>query len=163
LCHTNPAYALGLTFSLIHALELCEVLRMNPGTDRESSALEYFARIARELNERYTLACALDTVRIRVWQGERVDFMHRDGCYPWFMFSGAAAVALDDGEVCCKTLRRMCMLDRLSAFNEDIPLQIRVEELLARKFAEPPPRPKPSRAELVRVVTDSMAQKSVAS
>ena len=124
---------------------------MNPGTDRESLALEYFARIARELNERYTLACALDKVRIRVWQGERVDFMHRDGCYPWFMFGGAAA--FDGGEVCRKTLRRVCMLDRLSAFDEDIPLQIRVEELLARKFAEPPPRPKPSRAELVRVVT----------
>lgn len=102
LCHTNPAYALGLTFSLIHAPELCEVLRMDPGTDRESLALEYFARIAPEVNERYTFACALDAVRIRVWQGERVDFMHRDGCYPWFMFSGAAAVALHDGEVCRK-------------------------------------------------------------
>jgi hypothetical protein len=79
------------------------------------------------------------------------------------MFSAAAAVALDDGEVCRKTLRRMCMLDRLSVFDEDVPLQKRVEELLARKFAQPPPRPQPSRAELVRVVTDSMAQNSVAS
>jgi hypothetical protein len=148
---------------LIHALELYEVLRMNPGTDRESLALEYFARIAPELNERYTLACALDAVRIRVWQGECIDFMHRDGCYPWFMFSGAAAVSLDDGEVGRKTLRRMCMLDRLSAFDEDIPLRIRVEELLARKFAVPPPVPKPSRAELVGVVTESMATKSAAS
>jgi hypothetical protein len=42
LCHSNPAYALGLTFSLIHALALCEVLRMNPGTDRESMAREVF-------------------------------------------------------------------------------------------------------------------------
>lgn len=163
LCHTNPAYAFGLTFSFIPTLELCEVLRMHPGTDRESLALEYFARIAPELSERYTFACALDAVRIRVWQGEGIDFMHRDGCHPWFMFSGAAAVALDDGEVCRKTLRRMCMLDRLSVFDEDVPLQKRVEELLARKFAQPPPRPQPSRAELVRVVTDSMAQNSVAS
>ncbi len=134
---------------------------MDPGTDRESLALEYFARIAPEVNERYTFACALDAVRIRVWQGERVDFMHRDGCYPWFMFSGAAAVALHDGEVCRKTLRRMGMLDRLSVFNEDVPLQKRVEELLARKFAQPPATP--SRAELVPVVTDSMAQNSVTS
>jgi hypothetical protein len=163
LCHTNPAYALGLTFSLIHALELSEVLPMDPTADRETPALEYFARIAPELSERYTFACALDAVRIRVWQGERVDFVHRDGCHPWFMFSGAAAVALDDAEVCRKTLRRMCMLDRLSVFDEDVPLQTRVEELLARKLAEEPPKPGPSRAELVRIVTESMAQKCAAS
>ena len=66
--------------------------------------------------------------------------MHRHGCYPWFTFAGAAAVALDDAEVFRKTLRRMCMLDRLSVFDEDVALQERVEELLARKFAEGPPR-----------------------
>jgi 2-polyprenyl-6-methoxyphenol hydroxylase-like FAD-dependent oxidoreductase len=163
LCHTNPVYALGLSFSLVHSLELCEVLRMDPAADREELALQYFARIAPELNERYTLAGALDAIRIRVWQGERVDFMHRHGCYPWFTFAGAAAVALDDPGVCRKTLRRMGMLDRLSVFDEDVTLQERVEELLARKFAEGPPRQGPSRAELVRIVTESVAQKSATS
>jgi hypothetical protein len=107
LCHTDPVYALGLTFSLVHALELCEVLRLDPAADREELALQYFARSAPELNERYTLACALDAIRIRVWHGEPVDFMHRHGCYPWFTFAGAAAVALDDAEVCRKTLGRV--------------------------------------------------------
>jgi hypothetical protein len=71
--------------------------------------------------------------------------MHRHGCYPWFAVAGAAAVALDDAEVCRKTLRRMCMLDRLSVFDEDVALQERIEELLARKFAEGPPRQGPTR------------------
>jgi hypothetical protein len=163
LCHTNPAYALGLTFSLIHALELSEVLRTDPGTDRQQLALKYFACIAPELDERYALACALDAIRIRVWQGERIDLMHRHACHPWFMFAGTAAIALDDPEVCRKTLRRMCMLDRLSVFDEDDALQERVEELLTRKLADAPPKPGPSRAELVRIVAESMAQKSAAS
>jgi 2-polyprenyl-6-methoxyphenol hydroxylase-like FAD-dependent oxidoreductase len=163
LCHTNPIYALGLTFSLVHALELCEVLRMDPAADREELARQYFARIAPELDERYALACALDAIRIRVWQGERVDFMHRHGCYPWFAFAGAAAVALDDAEICRKTLRRMCMLDRLSVFDEDVTLQERVKELLARKFADALPRPGPSRTELVRIVTESVAEKNATS
>ena len=136
---------------------------MDPAADGEELALQYFARIAPELNERYTLTGALDAIRIRVWQGERVDFMHRHGCYPWFTFAGAAAVALDDAEVCRKRLRRMCMLDRLSVFDEDVALQERVEELLARKFAEGPPRQQPSRTELVPIVTESVAQNSATS
>ena len=159
LCHTNPAYALGLTFSLIHALELCEVLRKAPAGDPRSQAMEYFARITPEMDERYRLACALDAARTRMWQGQRLDFTRRDGCHPLFLFAGAAAVALDDGEVCRKTLRRMSVLDRLSAFDDDIALQQRVEELLARKFAEgPPPSPGPPRAELIQAVRASMGQ-----
>ena len=48
-------------------------------------------------------------------------------------------------------------------FDEDVALQERVEELLAQKFAEGPPRQGPSRTELVRVVTESVAQKSATS
>jgi hypothetical protein len=72
-------------------------------------------------------------------------------------------VALNDAEVCRKTLRRMGMPDRLSGFDEGVALQERVEELLARKFAERPPRPGPSRTELVHMVTESVAQKSATS
>jgi glycine/D-amino acid oxidase-like deaminating enzyme len=75
----------------------------------------------------------------------------------------AAAVALHDAEVCRKTLRRMCMPDRLSGFDEGVALQERVEELLARKFAEGPRRQGPSRTELVHMVTESVAQKSATS
>jgi hypothetical protein len=83
------------------------------------------------VRELFVLSCELDSVRIRAWQGERIDFTHRTGCYPQFMWVGAATVALLNGEICRKTLRRMGMLDRLSVFHEDIALQNRVEELLA--------------------------------
>ncbi|MHB8542160.1 MAG: FAD-dependent oxidoreductase [Candidatus Acidiferrales bacterium] len=159
LCHTNPAYALGLTFSLIQTLELAETFRKIPASDPEAQALGYFARILPEMNERYALSCAIDAARTRLWQGERVDFTHRAGSYPLFMFAGAAAVALQDGEVCRKTLRRMGVLDRLSAFDGDIVLQQRVEELLAQKLAEGSrPMPVPPRAELVRIATEHMSR-----
>lgn len=153
LCHTNPAYALGLTFSLIHTFELRGTLSAVSDRDPESQVLDYFARVMPEVSERYAFSCAFDAVRIRGWQGEQVDFTHRNGCYPQFMFVGAAAVALQDGEVCRRTLRRMGMLDRLSVFDDNIALQHRVEELLARTSLR---APWPPRAELVRVATRSM-------
>jgi 2-polyprenyl-6-methoxyphenol hydroxylase-like FAD-dependent oxidoreductase len=153
LCHTDPAYALGLTFSLIHTFELRGTLSAISANDPQSQVLDYFARVMPEVSERYALSCALDAVRIRAWQGERVDFTHRSGCYPQFMFVGAAAVALQDGEVLRRTLRRMGMLDRLSVFDDDIVLQQRVEELLARAS---PRASGPARAELVRATTRSM-------
>jgi len=69
--------------------------------------LNYIARILPEVRERFALPCELDAVRIRVWQGERIDFTHRTGCYPQLMWVGAAAVALQDAEVCRKTLRAL--------------------------------------------------------
>ena len=155
LCHTNPAYALGLTFSLIHTFELRETLSSVSPNDPASQMLDYAARVMPEVTERFVLSCDLDAVRIRAWQGERIDFTRRSGCYPQFMFVGAAAVALQDGEICRRTLRRMGMLDRLSVFDNDIALQQRVEELLAKglRRASAPPR-----AELVRVANKSMAQ-----
>jgi 2-polyprenyl-6-methoxyphenol hydroxylase-like FAD-dependent oxidoreductase len=158
LCHTNPAYALGLTFSLIQAIELRDVLSAVPAKDQESQMLSYIGRILPEVRERFALSCELDAVRIRAWQGDRIDFMHRVGCYPQFMWVGAAAVALQDGEVCRKTLRRMGMLDRLSVFDEDIALQQRVEGLLRRASMSPPPPLGPSRAELGRAAAESMVR-----
>jgi glycine/D-amino acid oxidase-like deaminating enzyme len=158
LCHTNPAYALGLTFSLIQAIELRDSLSAVPAKDQESQMLNYIARILPEVRERFALCCELDAVRIRAWQGERIDFTHRTGCYPQFMWVGAAAVALQDAEVCRKTLRRIGVLDRLSVFDEDIALQMRVEELLTRASIGPPPQPRPSRAELARVAAESMVR-----
>jgi hypothetical protein len=159
LCHTNPAYALGLTFSLIHAFELRDSLSAFSTKDPESQVLDYFARVTPEVGERYTLSCTLDAVRSRVWQGEPVDFTRRDSCYSQFMFVAPAAVALEDGEVCRKTLRRIGVLDRLSVFDDDIALQRRVENLFARHMAEHPPRvPGPQRAELVRIAAEQAAQ-----
>jgi hypothetical protein len=157
LCHTNPAYALGLTFSLIHALELRDALSEISPENAESQMLAYFARIMPEVSERYALSCELDAVRSRLWQGQRVDFSHRDGCYAQFMFV-APAVALQDGDVCRKTLRRIGVLDRLSVFDEEITLLRRVEDLFAKRMAGASLRtPGPQRAELVRIATEHAA------
>ena len=134
------------------------LLSVVPAKDQESQMLNYIARILPEVRERFALPCELDAVRIRAWQGDRIDFMHRAGCYPQFMWVGAAAVALQDGEVCRKTLRRIGMLDRLSVFDKDIALQQRVEELLTRASMSPPPPLGPSRAELTRVAAESMVR-----
>ena len=155
LCHTNPAYALGLTFALIQAIDRRDILSAVPAKDQESQMLNYIASILPELRERFALSCELDALRIRAWQGEPFDFTHRMGCYPQFMWVGAAAVALLDGEICRKTLRRIGVLDRLSVFDEDIALPNRVEELLAAGL---PRASVPPRAELARVASESMTR-----
>jgi hypothetical protein len=136
-------------------VEVTASLSADSALHPQSQMLDYFARVMPEVSERCALSCALDAVRIRGWQGERVDFTHRNGCYPQFIFVGAAAVAVRDGEVSRRTLRRMGMLDRLSVFDDNIALQQRVEELLARAS---PRAPGPPRAELVRVATASMVR-----
>lgn len=49
----------------------------------------------------------------------------------------------------------MGMLDRLSVFDDDLALQLRVEKLLAKVLLRPSV---PSRAELVRVASESLAR-----
>lgn len=67
--------------------ELRETLSAVSAKDPESQVLDYIGRVMPEVSEHYALCCALEDVRIRPWRGERVDFIHRNGCYPQFMTS----------------------------------------------------------------------------
>lgn len=141
LCHTNPAFGLGLSFAFFHATQLADTL---------GDKAAYFTRIIPETKERFKLASEIDTDRTRLWRGEKVDFTRRDGSYPLFSFFAAGAVALQDAEVFRAYVRRMGLIDRTFAMDQDEHLLQQIETLLAKLRADGSRQElRPSRAEFV--------------
>jgi 2-polyprenyl-6-methoxyphenol hydroxylase-like FAD-dependent oxidoreductase len=143
-CHTDPAFAYGLSFALAHARALGDAATEAP--DIEAVAERYRADAGPEARERHALACAIDAARSRRWSGVPLDITRRDSCYPLFSFAGALAAAPHDDEVLRRTIRRIGLLDRTTVFDGDEQLHERIESIL-RGLPKPPPGP--SRNELL--------------
>jgi hypothetical protein len=142
LCHTDPSFAWGLSFALVHARALATAAADGP----DAVAARYRAAVAPEAQERHELACAIDDARGRRWAGEPLDVAHRGGCYPLFAFAAALAAAPHDDHVLRRTIGRIGLLDRTHVFDGDAELHDRIEAILR---APPPPPPWPPRDELL--------------
>jgi 2-polyprenyl-6-methoxyphenol hydroxylase-like FAD-dependent oxidoreductase len=143
-CHTDPAFAYGLSFALAHARALGDAAREAP--DSEAVAQRYRAEAGPEARERHALACGMDVARSRRWGGEPLDITRRDTCYPLFSFAGALAAAPHDDLVLRRTIRRIGLLDRTAVFDGDDELHERIETILS---GLPAPPPAPSRDEVL--------------
>jgi 2-polyprenyl-6-methoxyphenol hydroxylase-like FAD-dependent oxidoreductase len=153
-CHTDPAFAYGLSFALAHARALAEAAAEAP--DADAIVERYRAHAGPEARERHALACATDAVRARRWSGKQpLDIARRDGCYPLFSFVAALAAAPHDDLVLRRTIRRIGLLDRTAVFDEDHALHDRIEMILARHAAYAPPSPGPPRDELLARVAEA--------
>ena len=148
-CHTDPAFAYGLSFALAQAHALARAAGEAPDVD--AIAERYRAETGPEARERHALACATDAARSRRWQGEPLDIRRRDSCYPLFSFVGALAAAPHDDSVLRRTIRRIGLLDRTAVFDADDALHERIETILDRLGA--PPRPGPPRDDLLARLT----------
>jgi 2-polyprenyl-6-methoxyphenol hydroxylase-like FAD-dependent oxidoreductase len=157
LCHTDPVFALGLSFGLVEARELTAAIEAH-GSDLEAVALAFDAAVREPMVERFANAGAVDGLRLRAWQGEALDVAHRDGgAYPLFAFAAGNAVALIDGDVFRTVIRRNYFLDPLSALDDDVAMQERIERIFADLRATPRPRPGPTRDELIEVMRTALA------
>jgi 2-polyprenyl-6-methoxyphenol hydroxylase-like FAD-dependent oxidoreductase len=146
-CHTDPAFAYGLSFALAHAQSLARATAEAPDVD--AIVERYRMDAGPEARERHTLACATDAARSLRWSGEPLEIGRRDGCYPLFSFVGALAAAPHDDEVLRRTIRRIGLLDRTAAFDEDGVLHDRIEAILTQLAARPAAPPGPRREELL--------------
>jgi 2-polyprenyl-6-methoxyphenol hydroxylase-like FAD-dependent oxidoreductase len=146
-CHTDPAFAYGVSFALAHAQVLADATA--EGSDVDAVVERYRARAGPEARERHALACATDAARSLRWSGEPLEVGRRDGCYPLFSFVGALTAAPQDDAVLRRTIRRIGLLDRTAVFDEDDALHDRIETILRRLFARPPSPPGPPREELL--------------
>lgn len=144
LCHTDPAFAYGLSLAIVHARALADAAAHEP----DAVADAYRAAVTPEAAERYELACATDAARSARWNGAQLDFRRRDGCYPLFAFAGALAAAPHDDDVLRRTIGRVGLLDRVAAFDDDTAVHERIEAILADPARAAPPAG-PARAELV--------------
>jgi 2-polyprenyl-6-methoxyphenol hydroxylase-like FAD-dependent oxidoreductase len=146
LCHTDPAFAYGLSFSLVHATALADALSE---ADVDSGVERYYASVQGEARERYRLVCETDDARARRWSGEPLDISRADGCYPLFAFAAALAAAPHDDDVLRRSIRRLGLLDRTSAFDEDVQVHRKIEEIFRDITSHRPPPPGPPRDELL--------------
>jgi 2-polyprenyl-6-methoxyphenol hydroxylase-like FAD-dependent oxidoreductase len=146
-CHTDPAFAWGLSFALVHAQALGRAAAES--ADPDELVRRHLAEVRPEARERYALACEMDGARTRRWLGEELDVTKRDGCYPLFSFSTALAAAPHDDHVLRRTVRRIGLLDRLQVFDEDESLHGSIERIFARLMADPPGPAGPPREALV--------------
>jgi 2-polyprenyl-6-methoxyphenol hydroxylase-like FAD-dependent oxidoreductase len=139
LCHTDPAFAYGVSFALAHARALADAAAEAPDVDAVTQ--RYRATVGPEARERHQLACATDDARGMHWSGERQEIRRADGSYPLFSFMGALAAAPHDDLVLRRAIRRIGMLDRTEVFDEDPALHDRIGTILAGLSAPSPPGP----------------------
>jgi 2-polyprenyl-6-methoxyphenol hydroxylase-like FAD-dependent oxidoreductase len=146
-CHTDPAFAYGLSFALAHAQALAGATAEAP--DVGAIVERYRADAGPEARERHALTCAIDAARSLRWKGEPLEIGRRDGCYPLFSFAGALAAAPHDDAVLRRTIRRIGLLDRTAVFDEDDALHDRIETILRELATRPPAPAGPPREELL--------------
>ena len=146
-CHTDPAFAYGLSFALAHAEALGHAAHVED--DLDDLVERYRADVAPDARERYALARDTDDARTRRWSGEALDIAHRDGCYPLFSFATALAAAPHDDLVLRRTIRRIGLLDRTEVFDQDAELHERIESIVSTLAADSPPPSGPPRDELL--------------
>lgn len=157
LFHTDPVFALGLSFGVFEAGLLAAALEAH-GTDLEAVALAFDAAVRPSMEERFRNATAVDDFRLRAWLGEALDVAHRDGgAYPLFAFAAGNAAALADGEVFRTVVRRNYFLDPLSILDNDVAMQERIERIFGEIRAAPRPRPGPPREELLASMRTAIA------
>jgi 2-polyprenyl-6-methoxyphenol hydroxylase-like FAD-dependent oxidoreductase len=152
-CHTDPVLAHGLSFSLIHAAALTEVLAVHD--DLGDAGAAYAARVEPALRERYALATALDSQRLRMWQGEPVDPTSPDGDYALFSMVAAGAAALVDPDVFRVFVRRIGLLDGTEVLDGDRALQQHIAGVFGEMRKAPRPAPGPSRDEMAAAIASA--------
>jgi 2-polyprenyl-6-methoxyphenol hydroxylase-like FAD-dependent oxidoreductase len=154
--HSDPVFALGLSFGLVEARVLAGALGGN-GSDLESGVLAFYAAVRESMRERFDNASQVDALRLRAWSGEPVDIAHRDGgAYPLFAFAAGSAAALADGEVFRTIVRRNYFLDPLGVLDGDPAMQQRIEEVFAQVRSTPRPKPGPARGDLIAAMREAI-------
>jgi hypothetical protein len=149
LCHTDPVFALGLSFAFIEARMLRDALGAH-GTDVDAAALDFDAAMRPSMVERFRFATDLDDLRVRRWSGEALDVAHRNGgAYPLFIMAAGPAAALVDPAVFRAVVRRNYFLDPLSIVDTDEEMQSRIEHIFGELLAKPRPPAGPSRSDLL--------------
>jgi 2-polyprenyl-6-methoxyphenol hydroxylase-like FAD-dependent oxidoreductase len=151
-CHTDPVLAHGLSFALIHAIELARSLREH-GDDVDG--LDAFAMETEPaIRERYDLATELDEQRHRGWTGGAVEPRRHDGDYALFSTAAAGAAAFVDPDVFRVFVRRIGLLDSTTVLDGDVELQGRIERILSEST---PPTAVPSRDEMLDAMSRASA------
>jgi len=155
VCHSDPVLALGLSFALLQSVELADAIDDQPDFDEAAAA--YRERTEPLIRERFDYATQLDDQRLRMWNGEPIDFTSKDGAYALFTIVAGGAAALQDPDVFRVIARRNGLLDSLRVLDDDHVMQNRIEEI-SREIAATPQSPNgPTRDEMEAIIERTIA------
>jgi len=135
MCHSDPVLALGLSFALLQSAELADAIANQPDLDEAADA--YRERTEPLIRERFDYATQLDDQRLRMWNGEPVEFASKDGAYALFSIVAGGVASFEDPDVFRVIARRNGLLDSLRVLDDDHVMQSRIEEIF-RAVATPP-------------------------
>jgi 2-polyprenyl-6-methoxyphenol hydroxylase-like FAD-dependent oxidoreductase len=141
-CHTDPTFALGLSFGLIHAFALAD-------TWSRGEPEAFWSIVAPEARERFELARDMSTMRLQRLRGETPEPTPQVAAVGRLL----ACQALDP-DVFRATFRYTGFLDPLSSSESDARLQGRIAELLPDTAATARP-PKLTRDELLAALSSA--------
>ncbi len=156
--HTDPVLAHGLSFALIHAVQVTAALRAH--AEPADAAAAYQQATETGIRERFEFATALDEQRHRMWLGEPVDVGHRGGDYALFSMVAAGVAGTLDADVFRVFLRRIGLLDSTAVLDSDVVLQVRIERLFQQVMATPRPPAGPPRERCLRLCVPSRTDHS---
>jgi 2-polyprenyl-6-methoxyphenol hydroxylase-like FAD-dependent oxidoreductase len=135
MCHSDPVLALGLSFALLESVELADAIDKQPDLDEAAAA--YRERTEPLIRERFDYATQLDDQRLRMWNGEPVEFSSRDGAYALFSLVAGGVAALEDPDVFRVIAGRNGLLDSLRVLDNDPVMQGRIEEIFRATATAP--------------------------
>lgn len=155
VCHTNPSHAFGMSLAMAHGFALADVV--GSASDLQDIAISYHHATHPEAVERYEMVANTDDARIRLRQGEAIDFSSPDGNLALFMAKAVPRAVLADPILYVKYVRRVNLLDRTTVLDEDVALLRRAAKIYAAKIAtRTTDTTFPTRNELVAIANAGM-------
>ena len=156
LAHTNPSWGWGLSIALAQSVQLADLADRH-GSDLRSLALAFDGTAGLQAAGWVQASIAADRARLRMWRGEAGDPTRPDADFPLFLQAVLFPAGAVDREIFRATNRRQQLLDPVDDLPADRPLLERAAALMAerRKSVPAPPRPGPTRDELIRLIGET--------
>jgi 2-polyprenyl-6-methoxyphenol hydroxylase-like FAD-dependent oxidoreductase len=153
LCHTNPTFAYGASFSLHHGFTLARVA--GGAEDARAIALAFDDAVGADAAARFDAVSAEDRDRLRLWRGEPIDVRDPRDSIALFLRMSAYPAAANDPDLFRAVARRVNLLDPPDALERDEALIARAQQI-ARDGGSPPAG-RPTRAELLDAIAQAAA------
>ncbi|HEY2958531.1 MAG TPA: FAD-dependent oxidoreductase [Actinomycetota bacterium] len=146
LCHTNPSFAFGASMALQQAFTLADLLAV--AADHHDLARRFDAAVGEDLRDRHRAVAAEDRDRARWWGGEPIDVTDPAASMALFLRAVVYRMAPADPRLLRAVVRRVDLLDPPDRLEQDVELHALALDL----FRGAPPRPGPSRSDMLQAL-----------
>jgi 2-polyprenyl-6-methoxyphenol hydroxylase-like FAD-dependent oxidoreductase len=154
LCHTNPTFAYGASLSINHGFTFARLAGRTE--DARTIALAFDDAVGADAAARFDAVSAEDRDRLRLWQGEPIDVRKPSESMALFLRMTAYPAAAHDPDLFRAVARRVNLLDRPDALEQDEALIARAQQI-ARDGGSPPASG-PTRERLLETIQQALGR-----